>query len=73
MNLIKAKKVLKESGFWTYYRGDCNWSNGKRQLTFLNNSLFINEHHFYNRGRMKDLKIHSIKQLKEFINSAKKE
>lgn len=69
MTIEKAKEVLKANGFWTYYQSDEHWSNGKRQLTFLSGSLYIDEHHIYKRGRMKSLKISSIKQLKEFIKN----
>lgn len=71
MKVAKAKEILISNGFWSYSEHSDLWSNGKRQLTFLNNNLYINEHYIYRRGVMKSYKISTIKQLKEFIELSK--
>lgn len=72
MKIDKAIELLKNNGFWNYYESNNHFSNGKRQLTIINGVLYMNEHHLYKRGRMKNEKINSIKQLKEFIQISQK-
>lgn len=71
MKIDKVINILENNGFWLYtdWGSVKMYSNGKVQVTILNNSVYQWEHYCYTRGLTVRYKISSYDSLNSFINN----